>query len=281
MRRISIATSTLLMATLVSTLMVSLVQAQGSITSRDWIGCSYRGSDMYYDASVYAYEEGSTAILKVTVYNHYGTSISVSAVKVGFDWSINYSLTLEPVVEMQSGETRIFTVTFIVPSTTVASNLFLHGYTIYVEHTLGTMEELYYTPPDFAVYSSVQAEAQELYQIVSATPSYYFSSVQARLLMNKATNETNTGGILYSRGDFDGAKEHYQTALNLINQAFSAEEDRGVRLEDAQIKQVESMANFFNGISTFSLVFGVATVLFGIGYIIKSLGALRKPKAPR
>lgn len=276
-----IVMSILFMAALVSTLMVSPVQAEGSILSRSWIGCSYRGYDMYYGANVYAYEEGSTAILAVTVHNHYGTPIDVSAVKVGFDWGINYSLTLEPVVEMQSGETRIFTVTFIVPSTTLASDLFLHGYTIYVEHTLGTMEELYYTPPDFAVYSSVQADAKELYQILSAMPSYYFYSVKARLLMNKATNETNTGGILYSRGDFDGAKEHYQTALDLINQAFSAEEDRGMRREDAEIKQLESMANFFNGISTFSLVFGVATVLFAIGYIIRGLAILRKPTPPK
>lgn len=290
MRKMLALVTALLMSTFISTIMMGSVRAD--IESVAWRGSTYKGTDEYYGADVFAYEEGSTAILDLVVLNDYGQDINVSKVKVGFDWNINYTTEFTSPYEIESGDSASFSVTFTVPSTTDASNLVLHGYTIFVEHVNATGQivdtmttgDTYRKDPDFAVYSADQADAQELHQIISNVPKPSFNSTSARLLVYKAQNETGIGESLYERGDFAGARAHYSTSLILYNEAYTTEETRGVKLEDldvrlveAQINNLQAWASMVSSLSTTSILLGLAIVLFGIGYIIKQLGALKKP----
>ena len=290
MRKMLALVTALLMSTFISTMMVGSVRAD--IESVAWRGSTHKGTDEYYGADVFAYEAGSTAILDLVVHNDYGQDINVSKVKVGFDWNINYTTEFSPPYVIKDGNRTFFTVTFTVPSTTVASNLVLHGYTIFVEHVNATGQivdtmttgDTYRKNPNFAVYSADQADAQELHQIISNMPKPSFNSTSARLLVYKAQNETSIGEALYERGDFAGAKAHYSTSLILYNEAYTEEETRGVKREDldvrlveAQINNLQAWASMVSSLSTTSMLLGLAIVLFGIGYMIKQLGTLRKP----
>jgi hypothetical protein len=295
-----------LTALLTSTLILAAMTGSlgADIESRSWLGTTYTGIDAFYGVgyTIYAYETGSNATLIVSVKNHLNKPMNVSAIKVGFDWGINYSSTQasedDPFV-MDPGEIRSFTVSFTVPSTSVASNRFLHGYEIYVEHvnsTIGPKEVFELEPksytenPDFAVYSANQANALELSQIISGIESSVpiqpltFNSTAARLLVYKAKNETSIGDENYRRGNFADAETHYNNALTLYTSAYLMEETRGVELEDldvelvrAQINNLQAWASMVSSLSTTSMLLGLAIVLFGIGYIIKQLGTLRKP----
>jgi hypothetical protein len=296
MKKILVFALVVLALGLVSTMTVNLVNAE--IESTSWLGSFHSwGKDDYYDKSVYGYEENSEAMLLVEVKNHLAKLMNVSAIIVGFDWGKNYTTTLASPVALEAGETRFLTATITVPNTTIASNLFLHGYTVYVKHVnatgglVGTMTKAYTSDSDrlFAVYSKDQADARKLSKIISgiSAPTGGFNSTAAILQLVKADNETTIAETLYKQGDFAGAKTHYTTALNYINQAFVTEQtttggvqDAQLALIEAQARSYEATANYLNGLSSMWVLIGVAAVLFAIGYIIRGFAALRKPLPP-
>ena len=301
MKKILVFASIMLALGLASTLTVNIANA--GIESTSWLGSFYTwGTDSYYKEAfdkdkVYGYKEGSTATLLVEVKNNVVTLMNVSAIIVGFDWGVNYTTTLASPVALEAGETRFFTATMTVPNTTIASNLFLHGYTVYVKHVnatgglVGTMKLAYTSDPDrlFAVYSEDQADAREISKIISgiSKPTGGFNSTAANLAWAKATNETAIADTLYEQGDFAGAKTHYDKALDYIDQAFDTEEaltggiqDAQLTLIEAQAKSYEATANYLNGLSSMWVLIGVAAVLFAIGYIIRGFATLRKPVPP-
>jgi len=113
-----------------------------------------------------------------------------------------------------------------------------------------------------------------------------FNSTVAKLAVYNAQNETSTGDELYNRGDFVGAKAHYNAALTLYNGAYSTEETLGTKLDDLFVREIEARisnweasASLSSSFSTTSILLGFAVVLFGIGYVIKQLGTLKKPVA--
>jgi len=295
----ALLTSTLILAT-----MMGSPGADIDAGVRSWLGPTYTGIDAFYGVpyNITAYETGSNATLVVSVENTEGKQINVSAVGVRFDWSESYNSTdvsIDSPITMNDGTTMTFAVSFTVPSTSVASNRFLHSYKIYVEQVNSTTEpkeivdiitKSYTENPDFAVYSPNQADARELSQIISGIESdvpikpLTFNSTAAKLFVYKAKNETRIGDENYRRGDFAGARAHYSTSLILYNEAYSEEETRGVKREDldvrlieAQINNLQAWASMVSSLSTTSMLLGLAIVLFGIGYIIKQLGTLRKP----
>jgi hypothetical protein len=286
--------------TLISTMFIGTAKAD--ITSYSWQSPTFKGDDSFYDANITAYETGSTATLYVTVENDYREAdvpkpINISVVGVRFDWNDAYNSTecsLDNPVTLEPNKFHTFAVSFSVPSTDTATNQYLHGYKVYVEHvnsTTGpkevvkpTWEKSNMRFPDFAVYSPDQADAQDLAQMLDALPLLTFTSAKANLLVYKADNETTYGDRLYMRGDFAEAKDHYGAALSQYNEAFVAEEEYGVKLEDlditiaeAEVKYFESMGAAVAGLPIMFSLFGVSAVLFGIGYIIKQLGTLKKP----
>jgi len=277
--------------------------ARADVTSYFWQAPTFSGHDSFYGAfyDIYGYETGSTATLIVSVENDYREAgvpktINISAVGVRFDWNDAYNSTecnLDDPVALEFGNMRTFAVSFSVPSIDEATNQYLHGYIVYVEHVNSTTgpkevvevwEDSNMRFPDFAVYSSEQADAQDLAQMLDALPVPTFTSARANLLVYKAQNETSHGDRLYKRGDFNESKGHYGAALSFYSEAFVAEEEYGVKLEDldiataeAEVKYFESLGAAVAGLPVMFSLFGVSAVLFGIGYIIKQLGTLKKP----
>ncbi len=265
--------------------------ASADIESASWLGSFYTwGTDSYYGTSVYGYEENSTATLLVEVENHLIQRMNISAVIVGLDWNTNYTTSYTTPTALKPGETRFFTVTFQVPLTSTASNLYLHGYTVYVKHVnstgglVDTMTRAYSRL--FAVYSKDQVQARELSKTIAGItiPWWGFNSTDASLYWAQAGNETNIANTMYKQGDFAGAKMHYGLALNYINQAYATERSStgGVQaaelgLLEAQEEYFKAQAAYFSGLSSMWILIGVAAVLFAIGYIIRGLGSLRKP----
>jgi hypothetical protein len=273
-----------------------------SIQWWSWQGYVFFDDDSFYGEEVVAFKEGSTATVFVSVKNDFSSPkpMNVSAVKVGFDWGTNYTSTqtsLSSPVVLQYNEIRVFTVTFQVPLTSSVSNLYLHDYKIYVEHVNSTVapQKIVETMVKFrgltgfptyffAIYSTDQADAQEMKQILSGMSMPSFNSTTAILTWTKATNETTLGGILYNQGNFTGAKTRYATALSLRNQAISTEQTTTGGLQDAQLAVLQAQANaldatasYLNGLGSMWILIGVAAVLFAIGYIIRGFATLRKP----
>ena len=278
---------------LTSALMVN--SAKADIESATWLGSFYSwGSDPYYGKSVYGYEENTTATLLVEVRNHLATQMNITEVTLGMEWRANYTITYISPETLKPGETRFFTITFLVPLTNAVSNLRLHGYTVYVKHVnstgglISTMTRAYTSSALrlFAIYSKDQVDARELRSIISGidAPPDGFNSTVALLAMAKADNETSVADMLYRQGAFSGAKAHYTKALSYINQAFSIEETNTGGVQDvylellkAQAESFRAQAAYFSGLSSMWVLIGVAAVLFAIGYIIRGLGSLRKP----
>jgi len=275
-----------------------------------WVNYTFKGTDEFYDKDIVAYRVGSNATLAVAVKNHLDKWINVTVVGISFDWqkpavgwyNSTQASTSTP-VRLRSGETRYFIINFTVPEMTTAYSV-VHDYTVYVEGVdeLGnsltgaawakTREDLFGANKQyFVVYSADQAQAMQSAQTIDGITTALgipveWSSAKAGLLWKKAMNETSVAEFHYSQGDFENANTHYSLALTLIDLAFDAEETRGVKLEDAEIKAAEAeakyfdaLANFYNGFSNMGTLLGVALVLFAIGYIIRGFATLRKPVA--
>jgi len=283
MRKSILAIAALALLALIS------IPAYANITSRTWLGTTYSGRDNYYNRDVFAYKTGTTAILAVTVRNTEGTTINLTKVWVTFDWGKSYtSVQVNATtgkITLRNNELRVIFINFTVPDVSVASNLYTHSYTITANFTGGVPPYTMFGD-DFAVYSQDQADAMNLAMIIDSFPTTSWQSAQARILSNKADNETATAQRYYREGDFGLAKARYNAALNYLNQAWDAEDSYLTMLQDlqiqqtqAQIRSLDAMTSFFNGLSTMWVLFGIGWVLLGIGYIIKYLRA-KRPEAP-
>jgi len=273
-----------LLATLISMSTISVVQAE--ILTPWWVDPEYRGYDslLLYEYIV-AYTTGKTAKLCVPVENDYGGDINVTAVQVWLDWGETYNSTecseANP-FEMEEDEVHTFTITFMVPATTVASNLVPHDWEVIIQYEQAGIPRTdswrnewapgptYY----FAVFSAAQSEAFQLYNELDAAFDYspYFSAAKARVLWGEARMQNYIGESYYRSGKFTDANTTFHIARDLVDQAFEAEDERGSKLEDAQI-------NYYNAAMTQAyawLLFGLGMVLIGIGAIIY---AVKKPKA--
>ena len=225
MRKVLVVTAGLLAVALISNVIVTPTQAY--IESYYWITPLYRGYDDFYGRYVVAYKTGSMAQLMIGVYNDWWyPNITITAVKVWFDWNENYTSTEVPYV-LHYYEYHYFMINFTVPSTDVAWNLIPHQYRIYVEFTYDTSKSYwsYYPYEYFAVYSTDQADARETYMELGTKLSYvpYFYSYEARMLLSKAQTEYNIGYQHYTRGEFATAKDHWETGLSLFDSAFEKE----------------------------------------------------------
>lgn len=279
--------TTVVFAVLCATILVCVLNmptSKASISNYNWIGTMVRnGYDDFYGASVTGYEEGTTANLVVGVSNDYGfaSQINVSAVKVGFDWGINYSsseCSIDNPFVIPSRGFHIFNLNFTVPSVLLASNLVTHSYTVYVEHANSTtgnkrvVDSWTQTGTGFAVFSSEQADAYNYKQEINAYPSSLVANIplltaKARQLMLESNVAKSLASTAYTRGDFSTAKAQYNNSLNFIQQAWSNETDKWSTFED-------SFVGLLNGGGTLLAFQGYAWILFGVGFILMSIGAL-------
>lgn len=226
------------------------------VGSPRWLQPTFSGSDSFYGTSVVAYVEGSTAMLGVTV-DRSGSptpQVNITAVSVIFDWGGNYTLVLTaPYVLNDTITEAAFTVTFTVPSTTIASNLFLHTYRVIVNYVTSLGPSMFGTGllDSFAVYSMTQAEAQASKQTADAytEPTGGFSSNEARMLWARGNSETSRGNTAYMLGDFNGAKTYYQNAIDYFGQAYAAETAYSQDYRNAQTNASNAQANYYNALA--------------------------------
>jgi hypothetical protein len=299
MRKISILLCSFLFATLISMLTIS--PAQAGIEGITWLK-----PYLQKGGGVVIYEHGSTASLLVTVTNDVmgaENGLNVSKIIISFGWGQNKTLDLSAdIAQIADGGTEVFEVSFTASATETLTSEQAWDYTIYVEHVNATTGPTKIVGTEertrgnlgaeyFVVYSTDQAEAWEAREMVERIASnrpfvdLSFNSTEAKLRVFEAENETSNGDALYQRGDFVEAKAHYNAALILYNVAYSAEETLGPTLDDLFIREIESRisnweasASLAASFSTTSILLGSAVVLFGIGYVIKQLGTLRKPE---
>jgi len=275
---------------------------QAVISSPKWLGDVYADFDSFHRANIIAYEYNATATLDVTVSNNYVADrpVNISALKVSFDWGQNYTsaqTSLDKPFVIPWMESRVITITFKLPSQSEVSNRYMYSYRIYLEHVNSTTgpakiigSDTLFGGSNFVIYSTDQLQAQKtkiiVEQVLDMTSPRDFNSTKAQLLWMKAENETFVAGMFYSLGNFTEANNHYQSALSLTDQAFTAEEAKGGGFDDAQVdvlkaqaKSIEASANYLNGLSNMWVLIGVAAILFALGYIIRGLGTLRRTTA--
>jgi hypothetical protein len=93
--------------------------------SVDWTGYAYQGYDAFYDDTVVAYLEGSTASLDFVWFNDEGDQVNVIESFVYMDWGAKYTGTGPAVVAEDMPET--FGIDFTVPAAADAGGV-PHGY---------------------------------------------------------------------------------------------------------------------------------------------------------
>lgn len=242
----------------------AIISASIAPPTRAWINYTqWLGKRVYYDplyyGSVTVFPEGTEAKLLVNVYNDWGgAQLNVSAVKILFDWNINYTCAETSVaspVLMDPWSYRTFTVSFTTPDVSTASNLITHSYYIFVEGVNSTSDPkgvmLHYSTSGggFILYSTAQNEAMDLYAKLYYPMQYYhsFDSNEAQLLYANATEEYNSGVMAYQTYDFDTAKDQFANALSLYYQALAAETSyenywESIDRQDAEADLAQSQA---------------------------------------
>ena len=124
-----------LLAAIALTPVIKSASAAPHVQSTKWLMPVFSGTDPYHDVPVVAYEAGSTAKLQVRVHNDYTVSSEIK-IRVLIDWMTANVSSEEVTVE--GGKYYTFELSIPVPTTSVASNTYLHSYLIYYEYTTNT-----------------------------------------------------------------------------------------------------------------------------------------------
>lgn len=300
--------STVLLTALLATLILASTckPAKASIESYVWKPGSYlyKGYDSFYGTYIIAYLDGATVYVTIPVYNDlysyygYGDNINVTSVRMVFDWGLNKSCSTHLPVKIDEYETKYFDVSFKA-DISAASNSWAHTYTTYVKfnYTYGgyNYTNTWTTGYDykFVVWSQDQKDALDLSRIydayANAYPAGYFSTIEGRLSATRASAEASQGDTLWGTGNFTAAKTHYQTAVDLYDDAFAAEKDKGIAMEDAElnatITEAEAamkQADAAESQAQASMNQAYGYILLGLGFVLVGVGAIlygfRKPK---
>jgi hypothetical protein len=256
------------------------VAAVPHVQSIQWLSPVFSGFDDYYDTNVLAYEAGSTAKLLVRVHNDFATSSEIQ-IRVFMDW-MTENVTSEE-VDVDGNDFHVFEMSILIAATSVASNVYLHSYTIYFEYTTDTdppviIEGVYTTASNFAVYSGEQADIVDLTRELDAIGFYssMYVTAEARKLLLDARTESSLGDVMYDKGEFVSSLSHYTNALNYTKTGIQADIAKATLFEDSIYGVIESMKNSMSMMGYGSLLFGIGFLFIGIGVIIYSI---RKPRS--
>jgi hypothetical protein len=128
---------------LIASMLVALVlpaaltptPAAAEINAVIWLDTAFKGPDPLL-GYIQAYEAGATAVLKVSIQNTTGDTITVKGAKVKFDWTGGeYAATADNFpTTLANNESGTATISFTVPAISVASNQVRHNYTVSVDY---------------------------------------------------------------------------------------------------------------------------------------------------
>jgi len=313
-----LAISLVLLIVLVS--MSNVRIAKADIEDVTWIKPAWKNivSDPYFGVDVpIAYINGSTWMLNVKVKND-ATNMThapppapnekmnarVYRIAVWFDWNKFYNTTVN--VNMKYDDTYLFSVSNVTEQTSIASNLFLHSYKVYVEYEItyesggGTIiERMTWGPKSysgFAVLSPEQynsAETSKNYaDFKDMVKDYVDDYAESHDLYIQAEREAKNGSTSYSKGDFSSALQHYNTSSSLLTQSWLKyttikAEDDSIKLDKKQAELDAMKANTTatlvqaNAVATATVINAVGFAFFGIGFIFFGIAAIfyaRRPK---
>jgi tetratricopeptide (TPR) repeat protein len=302
--------STVLLTALLATLMLvsTFKPAKASIQSFIWEPGSYvyKGYDNYYGTYIVAYLDGSTVRVTIPIYDDlypgygYSDNINVTDVYMVFDWGLNQTCDTDLPAKIDYGETGYFEVSFEADEGD-ASNAWAHTYTAYATFNYtyyGTNYTNIWTQSydyRFVVWSEDQKDALDLSRTIDTYADYYppgyFSTIEGSLNAIDAIVEASLGDTYWAVGNFTEAKTHYQNAVDLYDDAFAAEGDKGVAMEDAQLNATKvgteagkktADAAMLQAQAAMSQAYGY--ILLGLGFLLIGVGAilfgLKKPKPP-
>ncbi|HZY94938.1 MAG TPA: hypothetical protein VFE98_08820 [Candidatus Bathyarchaeia archaeon] len=232
-----------------------------------WTGMAFSGTDPFYNSSVKAFKQGSTATLSLIVTNFSGQYMNVTGAVAQFDWNANYTaagVSKTSPIRINQNQQGTVLIQFTVPG---ATNLVTHDYTITLNYTVipGQNRQLNQFGTNFAVYSADQAAAMSAMNQLGLPSGFGFGSslcgvlgtsnfrtARGNALCQQAQQQAMQGMQQYQTGDFASSKTSLQNAVNLWNQALSAESGQG---------------------ST-DLVATTGTFLLGVGAAIGSIAAI-------
>lgn len=318
-----------LYATLISLLIICIsfvALAHADITNVTWIKPAWKNktganADPFLGEVSVAYIENTTWTLNIWVRNNEYNStapntvpvdVRVYNIAVWFDWNKFYNTTTN--VTIYFDNEHLFTINSTVESTQVASNLFTHAYKIYIDFEYTTIsggipvtvkDTWLYTGTRFAVLTQKQYDAAQalgeyafLKSNVSALVDDYAESYG---LFIQAEAEANIALYYYNQGEFNSSLQHYQTAVDLLEQSWTvyigieSEYDQ-TRLDEekADLQRLQAEINAINAnvtaklmeanaLATAIVINSVALAIFGLGFMFFGVAAIvyawRKPKA--
>jgi len=294
----------LIMLSIISLVTLSsfaIMPSQAYIQHTGWTNPTYRGYDDFYQQSVVAYQEGTYWSFSVMILNDWWppsaeTQINISAIIVYFGWGKNYTHRFTTPEVLAYGETKVFSVSNMTPSTSEVPEIWYYDYWMYVEivnATSGPTEVVstwtswmwdYY----FAVYSANHLGAQQLRDKIETLfysgPTMFMplNVTEAFVLYIQAYFEYQLGYQAHGRGDFSAANTHYGNAESLFDQALSVWEQKGTAMENATLnsKNAQADANLIS--ANAALVNSYAWMFFGIGWVLIGIGIIiygaKKPK---
>ena len=284
MKKLTILLS--LSALMAFALFAAAIPAHASISSHNWVDALLKNeTDSFLGYVIAGYQTGSTANLKINVYNHLTAKMNISAVYVSFDWGMNYSsteanITQTLIYRLSPGMSHVFTITFTVPATTVASNLMTHSYVIYVDDVNPVGTKLHSNSPfygsNFAVLFDDQATCIETSREISKYSGYYvFMTAEAKQLSLMASGAKTLADNAYQKGNFGVAATDYQDSLSLYQDAWGNETSIVSGFEKSLKAMIDTSSGAINMMGLGYVIFGLGWVFIGIGVIIYSI---RKPK---
>jgi len=304
MKRIGKISTVLFTALIVTLILTSAAKpAQAWIEQYIWKPGTYvyKGYDSYYGSYIIAYLNGTTVYVTLMVENDWGgyPYINITVVSMVFDWGLNKTLdyTTSP-VKINYGGVQYFEITFTA-NLNDASNAWAHTYTTYVTFKYNEPSPMTYTWTRsydylFVVYSQDQKDVMDLSRTYSSYSNNYppsaFNTIQGRLLATQAGVEASQAQTFSGIGNFTEAKAHYQTAVDLYEDAFNAEEEKGVAMEDAELNATIEEADAAAKTADAAMLEAQAImnqsygyILLGLGFLLIGVGAIlygvKKPKA--
>jgi hypothetical protein len=294
----------LIMLSIITLVMLSsfaIRPSEASVQNAGWINPIYRGYDDFYHQYITAYQEGSYWSLSVMILNDWWspsaeTQINISKIIVHFGWGKNYTHRFTTPDPLAYGETRVFSMSNMTPSTSEVPDIWYYDYWMYVEivnatsgptevvdtWTLGRWD--YY----FAIYSTAHLGAQQLQDKIETFfyggPTMFLplNVTEAMVLYIQAYFEYQLGYQAHGRGNFSAASTHYGNAESLFDQVLSVYEQRGTAMENATLdsKKAQADANLIS--ANAALVNSYAWMFFGIGWVLIGIGIIiygaKKPK---
>lgn len=251
--KLSVILFSLFLATLIS--MSNIRPAEAYINRFSWAPpYEFRGYDStMYDTNIVAYADGTTVSIRIPVEGGFTPYMNVTAVSIVFDTGFNETLdyTANP-VKIEYDEIHTFVISFTADVSEL-SNEMAHEYYIYVKFNYPFTDywsvswSYWYPAYRFVVFTTDQEEAMQLnwkyYSYSDSFPSYYFSDIEARLLAIEADVEASWGSLDMGILDFTAAKEHFQTAIDLYEQAFTAEEVWATQVQEAELEVLQKEAD--------------------------------------